>query len=328
MIVFSDFLYAFNGVMPIFVVALVGYILKNKNFLTDEFVKVADKLVFRVMLPCLLFTNVAYIDLSTMTGNDFKLMLFCVVAATLLTALLCVVVPIFVKDKAKTGAFIQGVFRSNVAFLGVPFAINLFGEAGGTLASMVLAAVVPIYNVLAVSVLCIFNPEKDNDDVTLAKRIKEVVKGIVKNPLIISIVAALPFAIFGIDKFIPEFVTGSIQYFSKASTTLALVTIGASFDVSHLKGRIGLASVVTLLKTVVLPATFMLFTYHVLGFSGIHLGIIMIVFGTPTAISSYIMAKNMHADASLANQIVLMTTLCSMFTIFFFSFLLRTLGLV
>lgn len=324
----NDFLYAFNGVMPIFAVALVGYILKQKNFLTDDFVKVADKLVFRVMLPCLLFTKVAYTDMSTVTDKDLALMAFCVVAAVALTLLLSLVVPLFVKDKAKVGAFVQGVFRSNVAFLGVPFAINLFGEAGGTLASMVLAVVVPVYNVLAVTVLCVFNPEKGNEKTTLSKRIGNVLLGIVKNPLIISIVLALPFGIFGVGSYLPDFVEGTVDYFAKASTTLALVTIGASFKMSELQGRIGLASVATVIKTVILPASFMTLTHFAFGFSGVHLGIIMIVFGTPTAISSYIMAKNMHADASLANQIVLLSTLCSMFTIFFFSFILRRIGLV
>jgi predicted permease len=325
---FNDFLYAFNAVAPIFIVTVVGYILKQKNFITDEFVKVADRLVFRVMLPCLLFTNVAYIDMTSLSGDDVTLMSFVVLSALVLVAVLCFVVPFFVKDKAKCGAFIQGVFRSNVAFLGIPFAINLFGEQGGVLASMVLAVIVPAYNVYAVSVLCIFNPEKDNDNISLGKQITNILLGIVKNPLIIAIVLALPFGIFGIGDKIPDFVEGGIEYFSKASTTLALITIGASFKTGELRGRIGLAAIATAIKTVILPASFMLFTRFAFGFTGVHLGIVMIVFGTPTAISSYIMSKNMHADASLANQIVLLSTLCSMFTIFLFSFFLRRMGLV
>lgn len=324
----SDFLYAFNGVMPVFVVAFVGYILRQKNFLTEEFVKVADKLVFRVMLPCLLFTNVAYIDIKEIGGNDLKLVLFCVVAAIVLTLLLSLIVPLFVKDKGKVGAFVQGVFRSNVAFLGLPFAQNLFGDEGMRIASIALAVIVPVYNVIAVIVLCTFNPQKSADNNTFGKRIAEILKGVVKNPLIIAIVIALPFALFGVGNDLPKSIKSSVDYFAKASTTLAILTIGASFKLNELKGRIGLASVVTLLKTVIVPATFMVFTYYALGFRGVHLGIILIVFGTPTAISSYIMAKNMNSDASLANQIVLLTTLVSMFTIFLFSFVMKTLGLV
>lgn len=325
---FANFLYAFNGVMPIFMVALVGYVLKCKNFLTDEFVKTADKLVFRVMLPCLLFTKVAFIDMSSVKKQDLQLIAFCVLAAVAVTAVFIVVTPIFVKDRAKVGAFVQGVFRSNVAFLGVPFAMQLFGDEGARLASIVLAAIVPSYNVLAVTVLCIFNPEKENENMSFMKRVGSIVMGIIKNPLVVSIIVALPFGIFGIGEYIPEFISSSVDYFAKASTTLALVTIGASFKASELRGRIGLALTATIIKTVLLPASFMTFTYFALGFEGVHLGIVLIVFGTPTAISSYIMAKNMHADASLANQIVLLSTLCSMFTIFLFSFLLKTLGLV
>lgn len=325
---FSDFLYAFNGVMPVFVVALVGYVLRQREFLTDEFVRVADKLVFRVMLPCLLFTNVAYIDIKEIGGNDFKLVIFCVASAILLTVTLSLIVPLFVKDKAKVGAFVQGVFRSNVAFLGLPFAQNLFGDEGMRIASIALAVIVPVYNVIAVIVLCVFNPQKSDGENSLGKRIAEILKGIVKNPLIIAIVIALPFAVFGIGNDLPKVIKSSVDYFAKASTTLAVLTIGASFKIKELKGRIGLASVVTLLKTVIVPAVFMVFTYFVLGFRGVHLGIVLIVFGTPTAISSYIMAKNMNSDASLANQIVLLTTLASMFTIFMFSFVMKTIGLV
>ena len=324
---FGDFLYAFNAVMPIFAVALIGYILKQKNFLSDDFVKVADRLVFRVMLPCLLFTNVAYTDMTKVSEQDITLMAFVVLSALVLVVVLCFVTPLFVKDKAKCGAFVQGVFRSNVAFLGIPFAINLFGEQGGVLASMVLAVIVPAYNVYAVTVLCIFNPEKDNENKGFACQVKNILVGIVKNPLIIAIVLALPFGIFGVGDKIPAFVEGSLNYFSKASTTLALITIGATFKTSELRGRIGLAAASSAIKTVILPAAFMLFTHYVFDFTGVHLGIIMIVFGTPTAISSYIMAKNMNSDASLANQIVLLSTLCSMFTVFLFSFALRRIGL-
>ena len=324
----SDFLYAFGAVIPIFVVAMVGYLLKQKNFLTDEFVNICDKLVFRVMLPCLLFSNVAYINIDRISADDLKTLVFCAVAAPAVTAVLMLVTPLFIKDRAKTGAFIQGVFRSNVAFLGIPFATGLFGDDGTRLASIVLAVIVPIYNVLAVTVLCTFSADKEATKKPLGARIKDIIVGIAKNPLVIAIVAALPFGFLGLNRYIPEFVTTSIQYFSKASTTLALITIGASFSFSELKGRINIAACAAFLKTVVLPALFMFVSHQLLGFEGVHLGIVLIVFGTPTAISSYIMAKNMHSDASLANQIVLLSTLCCMFTIFFFSFALRRMGLI
>ena len=324
---FADFLFAFNAVVPIFVVAAVGFILKNTGFLTDEFVKVTDKFVFKVLLPCLLFTKVAYIKITDITKSDLKVLGFCLVSAIVITVLFSLIVPLFIKDKAKVGAFVQGVFRSNVAFLGIPFAISLFGDEGGRICSIVLSAIVPLYNVLAVIVLCLFAPDKQNNSVSLVKRLAGVLKGIITNPLIIGIVLAMPFAIFSAGDYIPKFVTASIDYFAKASTTLALVTIGASFSIKELSGRLGMAVSATVLKTAIIPAVFLVMARHLFGFSGVHLGIILVVFGTPTAISSYIMAKNMDSDAFLANQIVLLTTLASMFTIFLFSFVMKSIGL-
>ena len=321
----SDFLFALNAVFPIFAVALTGYILKNKGFLTDGFVTVADKLVFRLLLPCMLFTKVAYIDSGNLTRKEMSLLLYCVVMAIILCIVLCIFVPIFVKDKAKVGAFVQGVFRSNVAFLGVPFATSLFGDEGGTMAAIILAAVVPVYNVMAVIVLCVFNPDKSNA-ISPLKRAVKIVKGIITNPLIVSIIIALPFGIFGIGEHIPGAISKTIGYFSDASTPLAILLVGASFSFSAFKERAGLAITAAVLKTVISPAVFMAIGYYCFGFFGVHIGIIMIIFGTPTAISSYIMAKNMNSDGPLANQIVLLTTLFCMVTIFMYSFVMRVIG--
>lgn len=322
----DNLIFSVNGVLPIFAVALVGYILKNTGFLTDSFVSVADKLVFKVLLPCLLFTKVAYLDSTSVGKEELKLLVFCLVSALALCVLLCVTVPLFVKDRAKVGSFVQGVFRSNVAFLGIPFAISLFGDEGGALTAVVLAAIVPLYNVLAVTVLCIFNPER-NSSVSPLKRIGGIIKGIITNPLIDAIVLALPFGIFGIGSYLPSAVTKTVGYFAEASTPLAILLVGASFTFEAFHGRAGLAICASVLKTAVSPAVFMAIAHLAFGFTGVHLGVVMIVFGTPTAISSYIMAKNMNADGHLANQIVLLTTLFSMFTVFVFTVVMKTFGL-
>ncbi len=322
----DNLIFSVNAVLPIFVVALTGYILKNIGFLTDGFISVADKLVFKVLLPCLLFTKVAYIHSGTVGQNELTLLAFCLAGALLLCFVLCVTVPIFVKDNGKVGSFVQGVFRSNVAFLGIPFAISLFGDEGGALTAVVLAAIVPLFNVLAVTVLCIFNPKKEGV-VSPGKRIVSIIKGIVTNPLIDAIIIALPFGIFGLGGTLPSAVTKTVTYFADASTPLAILLVGASFTFEAFKGRAGLAICASVMKTALSPALFMTIGYLVFGFTGVHLGIVMIVFGTPTAISSYIMAKNMNADAHLANQIVLLTTLMSMFTIFAFTVIMKSFGL-
>lgn len=320
----ADFLYALNAVLPVFVVAVLAYILRNAGLITDAFTQGADKLVFKLLLPSLLFTQIAGMDIGHIQQDDYRLVLFCLFAVLALFLTLCVFVPLFTRDNGKRGAFIQGVYRSNMAILGVPFAINLFGDEGGRIAAMVLAIVVPVYNILAVTVLSIFDPSSSKK--SLFGKIFKVLFGIIKNPLIISI--ALGGIVCAFDITLPAFADKTINYFANASTPLALIAIGASFRFSDLKGRAGFAVCGAFLKTIAIPFVMLYIANTFFGFTGARLGIVLVVFGTPTAVSSYIMAKNMNSDHKLANQIVLLTTLMSAFTIFAGSFILRRLGLI
>lgn len=322
----SDLYFCANGVLPIFIVALVGYVLKSTGVLTDSFVTCADKLVFRVMLPCMLFTKVAFVDKDALIPRDFGLAGFCVSATLVLTLLLMIFVPAFIKNRGACGAFIQGIFRSNMAFLGVPFAQNLFGDEGARLAAVLIACMIPLYNVLAVIVLCIFDGSEKGNGKNLVSKIINVLCGIVKNPLIIAVVFAVPFCVYGLT--LPPFAVKTLGYFSDCASPIALITIGASFRFADLKGRAAKAVTASLIKTVAVPAVMMAVSHYVLGFTGIHLGLVLIAFGTPTAVSSFIMAKNMNSDYKLANQIILLTTLLCTATIFAWSFALRRLGLV
>ena len=154
----SDLIFVLNGVVPIFIVVFIGYFLKRKGFLTDEFVRVADKLVFKLLLPCFLFTKVADMDKDSFYAQDVTVVLFAlaaVLAVSFGTLLICT--PL-IRDSAKRGAFVQGVYRSNTAILGVPFAENLFGADGARVAAILLAFVVPLYNVIAVIILSVCVP--------------------------------------------------------------------------------------------------------------------------------------------------------------------------
>ena len=157
---FSDLVFVLNGVVPIFIVVFIGWFLKQKDFLTDDFVRVADKLVFKLLLPCFLFTKVADMDTDSFQSTDAAVVLFALAAVLVVSfGLLAVCTPL-IRDSAKRGSFVQGVYRSNTAILGVPFAENLFGAEGARVAAILLAFVVPLYNVIAVIILSICDPQR------------------------------------------------------------------------------------------------------------------------------------------------------------------------
>ena len=309
----DSFIYSLNIIAPIFIIVALGAILMKVKFLNADFLEVCDRLVFKICLPCLLFVDIA----TAQTGDilNVKLIVFCVAAVTASFLIPCVLVPLLVKDNAKRGAFIQGVYRSNAAILGMTLAKNMFGDDGTATLAMILPFIVTLFNVYAPA-------DAKLSPAALAKRI---VKTVATNPLIISIVLALVWRLTGLS--MPVLMSRSLGYLSDMSMPLALISLGANFRLESLHGRVGLAVASSVCKTVVVP-TLAVFAAMAFGFTGTSLGCVFIVFGGPAAVSSYIMAKQMKSDHELASQILLISTLMSLFTMFAGIFILRTAGLI
>lgn len=316
----DNLLYSLQSVVPLFVLILMGYILRRRGIINEAFVDVGTKIGFKMALPVLLFQQVSSADLTTVFNP--RLVLFAVISILLLIGLLCLLVPVFIKGNAQRGAFIQAIYRGNFAILGVPLAINMFGEAGAAPTSLLLPFTVPIYNATAVIILTLFDPAFEG------KRtipVKKIVRGIVTNPLIIGIAAGLLFSLLDIK--IPMLVDKSLDNLSALATPLSLLCLGAQFTFRAAKENLKLSVSATVLKQIIVPAIILTIA-ALMGFRGGELGGLFILFMAPTAISSYIMAKNMHSDDQLAAQILILTTLTSCFTLTAGIFLLRSLHLL
>ena len=317
----ESFLYSLNIIAPIFIIVLLGVLMKKRGFIDAGFIAICDKLVFKLALPALLFIDIATADAGDTL--DVRLIIFCAAMVVLTFILPCLILPIFVKDNAKRGAFIQGVYRSNAAILGITLATSMFGEVGAATISMVLPFVVVLFNVFAVILLSVYAPA----DVRLkpVELLKRIGKTIITNPLIIAIALALVWKLTGLE--LPLLVDRSLNYLANMSMPLALISLGANFKVESLHGRVGLAILSSACKTIVVP-TLAVFAGIAFGVRGVGLGVIFIIFGGPAAVSSYIMAKEMKSDYELASQILLISTLMSLFTLFAGIFILKQTGLI
>lgn len=316
----ENFLFSLNAVLPIFIIVAIGVLLRRFSSLPREFYQGSEKFVFRIALPCMLFLDVAGASVDTLS-QQIPLVLFCVIGVVAACLLLCVFVPVFVKDNGKRGAMIQGMFRSNVAILGVPLAISMFGDECREAVVALVPFVVITFNVFATVVLCVFAPKDKR--MSIWDTTKTVLLGIVKNPLIIGIVAGLPFMFFDIG--LPVAAEKVVSGFSDTVTALSLVSIGAGFDFSRVKEKVGAATVAALFKVAIIPLA-MICLAIAMGYRGMFLGLVLVVFGSPTAVSSYIMAKNMNSDHDLAAQILMLSTLFSLGTVFLGLFLLKSLN--
>lgn len=317
----ENFMYSVNAVFPIFLLVLLGALLKRIGMINDAFCEAADKLVFRVALPVMLFLDIAGCRMAD--EIDSSLILFLVIAVSAEFLVISLLAVLLVKDKTKRGSLVQGICRSNFAILGVPLAENMFGGPGVTAIAISMPFVILMFNAYSVVLLSAFSNSKKNR--FGMSTVVGILKNVVTNPLIIGVVLALPFMFFRID--LPTAVNKTLGYVSDLATPLALFSLGAGFKAESLRGRAGYAVFGALGKTVLMPAVFVTLA-ALLGLRGPSLGVVLICFGSPTAVSSYIMAKKMDNDDSLAAQILLLSTLVCVFTIFAGVFILKSLSLI
>lgn len=312
-------IFSLNTVIPLVLVVASGFFLKKIHLIDDDFIKKASTLCFKYALPVQLFQNIRSAPFSD--TFDPKLVIYVVLGILALCGLLCLIVPRFIKRRGTCGAFIQGVFRSNFLILGLPLTISMFGEDKTAYLSMLMPFVIITFNFLAVIVLTFFSDNADNKKPDL----KSVAIGIAKNPLIIASALGMVFSIFAIP--LPQMIESTLDTIGKLATPLALVVLGGQFEPKNLKGSINLCLIVSLLRLVVVPGIFVSGAVF-MGYRNEILGAILILFGTPSAVSGYIMSKNMNNDHELSGQIVVLTTALSAFTIFVGTFILKKYSLI
>ena len=295
---------AFKVVFPILVYVTIGYVGKLLKLYDGNSIKVANDLVFKIFLPCLLFYNIYTTKVEEIF--NISLIIYAVIFILLLFALLMTIVPRFIKDNSKCGVFIQGIFRSNFVLFGLPVTTSILGENNAGLTSIAIAFVVPLYNVLAVICLETFR----NNKISLSG----VLKGIAKNPLIISSVIGVIFLVLKIK--MPDFIGNVVRDLSRVATPLALIGLGGSFTFSAVKGNVRKLTVLLLLKLVIVPVTAIAISAYVFGFEGAAIVTLISVFASPTAVSSFTMAQSMGGDSDLAAQTVVFTSIFSILTVF------------
>lgn len=295
---------AFKVVFPILVYVSIGYFFKQIKLYDEKGIKVVNDLVFKLFLPCLLFYNIYTTEIDKIF--NLSLILYAVTFILILFVLLMITVPRFIKENSKCGVFIQGIFRSNFVLFGLPVTISLLGEGNAGLTSLAIAFVVPLYNVLAVVCLETFRKSKVN--------ILNIIKGIAKNPLIISSLLGILFLVLKIE--LPDFCSNIVRDLSRVATPLALIGLGGSFTFSSVKNNLKKLIIILSLKLIVIPVIAIGLSAYAFGFRGASVVTLISIFASPTAVSSFTMAQSMGGDSDLAAQTVVFTSMFSILTVF------------
>lgn len=321
----QHFVFALNATIPVFLVILLGWFLRQIGMLNEGFTRAADQYVFKCALPVSLFLSISGMDLYSDFDPLFCLFCFCV--TTVIFGGVWLVSRLVLRDKGMIGAFTQAASRSSAAILGIAFAVNIYGNSG--MVPMMIVSAVPFFNIYSVLILT-FSPQTDENGQLLpsageGSAVKRACLNVLKNPIILGIAAGVPFALLRIS--LPEMISSAMETVGSTATPVALLVVGASFSGAEALKKWRPAVAASLIKLFLLPALFLPLA-ALCGFRNSEMVAILIMVGSPTTVSCYVMAKNMHGDAVLTADVIVLATLLSSVSITLWLALLSGFALI
>ena len=314
----EQLLFSLNATIPVFLVMVIGYILKQLHIVDEPFLKTLNSFNYKISLPVLLFRDIAESDFYSVWDTKYVLYCFCVTLISI--TVIWVLAALFYRNKAQLGELIQGSYRSSAAVLGIAFIQNIYSNSG--MAPLMIIGTVPLYNIAAVLILSFTGPSSRGLN---KSSLKASIKGILTNPIIIGILLGMIVSAGRIS--FPVIITKTINNISVLATPLALIGLGAGFEGRKALKQLLPTSIASFIKLVALPAIFLPLAIS-MGFTNEKLVAILIMLGSPTTVSCYIMAKNMGHEGTLTSSVVVTTTFLSSITLTIYLFLLRSMGYI
>lgn len=311
----QNLLISINAIIPFTFYVMAGYAARRFGWADESLMNKLNTLIFKSFFPFMMFYNIYGASFSF--GAHLKLLITGFATVLLLLALLILIVPRLVKENAKRGVIIQGIYRSNILLLAIPLTENLFGTQGAQSATFLIAFIVPLYNVAAVVLLEHYAGHTSSFLGLIGK--------LFQNPLILGAVFGALAKVCHIV--LPACIEKPVSVFSSVATPMGLFVLGGTLYFSQIGKNLKYLVPALTVKLIVLPAL-SLFVIRALCFSGVESFIYFTLLATPVAASSFPMAQNMGGDGELAGQFVFVSTVASAFTLFSWIFALKTMGII
>lgn len=313
----ENLIFSLNATVPVFAMIILGMLFKKIGIIDDVFASRMNKFVFLIPLPVLLFKDLATLDFNTIW--DTKFVLFCFFI-TILCILIVTLLSFLLKNKQNQGEFIQASYRSSAALLGIALIQNVYGKA--TMAPLMIIGSVPLYNIMAVVVLSFFSPERKG----LSKEVwLKTIKGILTNPILIGIVVGILWSLLHLP--MPTMLDKTVTSIGNVATPLGLMAMGATFNYKEALGDLKPALCASFIKLFGFCTMFLPLAIY-LGFQGKQLIAILVMLGSATTVSCFVMAKNMGHTGILTSTVVMLTTIFSGFSITMWLYILKGMGLL
>lgn len=313
-------LFAISITLPNLLLMGLGLFMQKKAQLNTAFIEVASNMVFHYCLPCLLFLSIykSQIDIHT----QLPLLIAGVLTTFILFFLAELYVKFFVHDPRDKGVFVQGVFRSNMAIIGLATIANAYGTKGVSIAAIYMGIITILYNIL--SVITLSRTQQKQNSILLQS--VSIAKKIIQNPLIIALVSAFIYKALALPA-LPDFLVTTGSLLGAVALPLALICAGATLEIKSMLKPTGLSMQASIGRIIIAPCIAILVGFY-FGLAPIQMGILFLMVSCPVAAASYVMAKAMGGNAILAANILAFTTVFSMLSMAMGSVVLRLNGLM
>lgn len=313
----ENLIFSLNATVPIFLLMVLGLFFQKIGWISESFAMEMNRFVFLIPLPVMVFEDLATVKFEAIWNMKFVLFCFFV---TVVSIGLVTGISFLWKDKGIQGEFIQSSYRSSAALLGIAFIQNIYGNAG--MAPLMIIGSVPLYNIMAVIALSFFQPERKGMDKAL---IKKTARGIVTNPIIIGIVIGLLWSALRLP--MPVILSKTVSKVGAIASPMGLMSMGATFEFNKAFKKLKPAITATFFKLIGFAAIFLPMAVG-FGFRNEELVAILVMLGSATTVSCFVMAKNMGHEGVLSSSVVMLTTMFSAFTLTMWLFILKSFQLI
>lgn len=310
--------------LPIFAVVAIGFFIKKRGLISEEHVPVLNKLTYNFGLSALVFINITenkFSDIFDVKLLKVLLPAYFIYIATVFLALY------FTKINIRTkSAIVVSAFRNNMAFIGMPILLYSFGNLASAKASIVIAVLLPLNIIMTALLFQIFNvsltkPEDGQNGIAAGFNVKRLLKEIFLDPVIIAVAAGLLISYFNLLLPIP--IKNIFSILSDMAVPLALISIGASFKFLHVKNNLKYLALISVSKLVVFPLIAMLFSFYVFKLASLDASVIVILFGTPIAVATYIQSAKYDTDHDFISSAIITSTIASAVTLSAWLFIVK-----
>jgi len=310
----ESFLMAAQVVVPMAIMVGIGVLLRLTKITDRDTMKKMDKITYNLLMPVLMFYNIYKTDFSELQNIGY--ILYGVAALTLIFLAALFLVPKLIKERPTAAAFGQAIIRPNYIIFGTAVAQSIYGDGNIGMILLMGAVAVPFFNSMSAIVL-----EAGRHGTASPKKL---LIAVIKNPTLIATVIGLLVNLLGIE--LPFLILDVVQDLSGLVTPISFLSIGVSLSITISTKKSYLISGV-ILRLILIPLVFIAGGI-LLGFRSQQLCSLMILFAAPTAVSSYPMAVAMDADGEFAGQIVAVSTICCLPTIFLWTLILNSMQMI